>query len=808
MNPHTGEHLTTSRIARLLRPLRVKCQKLASYSPDHAAQKTRGSVVVTYGHASRPHGLDTGERRDEPPLAVIPPPEKLSVLSKLDRASREKLELSRRVYDVRDAFRNVLAATFTQGSSSRRGTPQPSVECPGRHVRSLAAMCASAVGQQLENQMGSTEEEREDGEEDEEDDQEIVDALYDAVYPQYRKYTIISHALSIILSQCSSNHTLLAILLELTISYGLILESRLILRHLLQRVLQASSLPSTSETLLLEIAHPAHSKYLTSLLDACCPTSGGLITADTFVQILSEVICGLSMGHGAQVWTAKPIIHLARSLRAKHYPAFLSMCASVGQFLTSHIDPSNHNSNIPANIDSVASRSGKWLSHACQHLHEISSPPLDAGAIEEIGLISDILASANLSGFHRLSVSGEARVLPDAIVCLADMLLTPPMVDLLPKPAATNLHSILRTASVRPETFGILIDVTMPPVASPSADGALGPSLVVHSTVAALDRWASTLRAHAYHLREASFWASALLHVEHLTPEPGTHYDPAAHHTSLLASLARLRCAVVQRVDAAEARCFAHAGAAPADTNSQTPRRAPAGAWRWEDMLGCWVQRTPAPALAPAAGAGSKRRSLAGPAAREDARPAKRARRTDEALREGRAGAPHAPERPGETRQLFARAHSVASSASTASAGRPDLSHAPRAPAASVVSSSVESSRLPTPQDDDDDPFLTKPPAKPAPTAAAAAASRRLSNFASILRDAQRNRVVLHADSSDDEGAWLRDADAHGPKTRHVPPVRLAERAEEDEGWDARGALDQLSSDDVLDLFAYRSSER
>ena len=106
----------------------------------------QGSVVVTYGSSSRHSSADVSERRDEPPLAVIPPPEKLSVLSKLDRSSRENLELSRRIYDVRDAFRNILQAALTTGTSSRRSTPQPHVETSEGRVRSLAAMCASTVG--------------------------------------------------------------------------------------------------------------------------------------------------------------------------------------------------------------------------------------------------------------------------------------------------------------------------------------------------------------------------------------------------------------------------------------------------------------------------------------------------------------------------------------------------------------------------------------------------------------------------------------------------------------------------------------
>ncbi|EKM54089.1 uncharacterized protein PHACADRAFT_196521 [Phanerochaete carnosa HHB-10118-sp] len=794
MNTQTGEHLTTSRISRLLRPLRVRCQKLASYSPEAASQRSRGSVVVTYGSSSRHSGADAGERRNEPPLAVIPPPEKLSVLSKLDRSSREKLELSRRIYDVRDAFRNILQATLTSGTGSRRSTPQPSGE---KHARSLAAMCASIVGSNLEDQIRMSAEEREGEEANDEEDQDILDSLYDAVYPQYRKHTVISHALSFILTLCSSYHTLLAILLELTISYNLTPESRMILHHLLARSLQLSTLTSTSDTLILEIVHPVHSRYLVHLLDACSPPAGRVITAETFVQTLSEVICGFSADHGAQAWTCKATIHLARSLRSKNYSAFLSMCSSAGHFLALHAESSKNGGAIPASLVSLASRLGKWLSHACQRLHDISTPPLDAKAIEEISIISDIIVCANASRLHHLSESQESRVFFDAIACLSAMSLAPPIAGLLPKAVSTSLHSILGAAPAKSETLGILIDVTMSQVSKPSEDGVFNAATLVRPTIAALERWASTLRAHAYHLLETSLWSSALVHVEHLTPETGSHYDPASHHSAFLAALERLRHEIVRRVDAAERRCFAHSGdGVRPSSGGQTPRKGtvPAGSqWRWEDMLGCWVQKTPAPA------AGSKRRrSAAGPAQI----PAKHMRRTDRICPVQTAPRAAGPDRHRPT----ARTPSDTSSTSTATAGRQGPSHTsrPRYPdTATSASTSTVSSRLSTPQDEEENVFLARASDEKSLPA------RRLSNFMSILRDAQMNRVVLHADSSDDEGAWLHSV--HGPKTRHLPAIRPEGDDEDDEDdtdiRDARGAQDQLSSDDVLNLFAYRSSE-
>ena len=111
-------------------------------------------------------------------------------------------------------------------------------------------------------------------------------------------------------------------------------------------------------------------------------------------------------------------------------------------------------------------------------------------------------------------------------------------------------------------------------------------------------------------------WSSALCQIEGQTPEIGSHYDPASHHTELHSELERLRCEIARRVEDAERRCFNDRGELQV-LSTQTPRKGTLanGEWRWEDMVGCWVQKTPVCAVhaLPA----KKRRS-----AMEDAPPA------------------------------------------------------------------------------------------------------------------------------------------------------------------------------------------
>lgn len=186
MTNNTGEHLTTSRISRLLRPLRAKCHKLASYPSEELSQPSKGIVVVTYGSSSRQSSADPSLKQGSPPLSVIPPPEKLSALSKLDRSSRENLDLSRRIYDIRDAFRNILQIALQAASTSRKSSASPTHRYPGDRMRSLAAMCAARVGTHVEDQVMLAAEEEDDGLDDDEE-LKVIDSLYEAVYPQYRK---------------------------------------------------------------------------------------------------------------------------------------------------------------------------------------------------------------------------------------------------------------------------------------------------------------------------------------------------------------------------------------------------------------------------------------------------------------------------------------------------------------------------------------------------------------------------------------------------------------------------------------------
>lgn len=624
------------------------------------------------------------------------------------------------------------------------------------------------------------------------------------------RHAIIAHSLSIILTLCPLHHSLLAILLDVTVSYNLASESRQVLRHLFECAFQSIPSDGIGDSKIPQIAHPTHSNYLTQLLDTC-RRIGKHFSDRTFVQVFCDALLQASSIPTARIWTCKATINLARTLRSRDYVSFLSLCSAAGQCLASLSQADSRRSGIPMEVrnsdslDEVACRLGKWLSHGCQRLHDLSSHPRDANGEEEIASLAEILVHASSYELARFPWSADAQVLPESLACLSTMLLAAPMTSLLTTTARLSVHSILRRLQGRLETYGILVDVALSHLSKNDGDCSAAPALLASSCIQSLSKWTRSLRDHSYHLLEASLWSSALSHIESLTPEMGSHYDPAVHHHAFLSGLERLRYEIVRRVEDAERRCFDE-NAKLGTSDSQTPRKDKLSKdqWRWEDLVGCWVQKTPMVA-SPAAGTKRRRSAL------DDAPPAakpKYGRQTMEALSDRTARRDVALEK----RRPPTRAGSVASSSTSAPAGRSrhagpsavQRSRSPaRPPSSASASASASSSRLSTPHDNQENACPSRS------STAAPAASRRKSNFASILRDAQVNRVVLHAASSDDEGAWLRDSCSAA--SRPLPLAHPDEQDDEDETdlGTAHGvySADHVSSDDALDLLAYASSE-
>lgn len=161
MTEPSGAHLTTSRINRLLRPLRNKCNTLA------ALPKAATASRVTY---SKQSNWDPDSR---PPLTLLCPSAGTKKLT-LESRSADEFELSRRIHAVCDAFKNVAQVAYGQPCTER--------------IPSLAAMCTLVVG---ENMVAANSDSTLVGSgENSTDESDVLDtdSIYEAVPPHYRRY--------------------------------------------------------------------------------------------------------------------------------------------------------------------------------------------------------------------------------------------------------------------------------------------------------------------------------------------------------------------------------------------------------------------------------------------------------------------------------------------------------------------------------------------------------------------------------------------------------------------------------------------
>lgn len=136
--------LTTTTINRLLRPLRNRCVAFAKSQnppPPLHTYSTRDPVHV-----------------DVPPLSILHPPDKLGVRIHFEKHALDVLDLSRKIYAVRDSFRDILL-------KMPNTSPAPTEFSTSA---SLVSICSAVVGQNIDC------------------DADDANEIYEAVPMQYR----------------------------------------------------------------------------------------------------------------------------------------------------------------------------------------------------------------------------------------------------------------------------------------------------------------------------------------------------------------------------------------------------------------------------------------------------------------------------------------------------------------------------------------------------------------------------------------------------------------------------------------------
>lgn len=167
--------LSSSKINRQLRSLRMKCTSLNAL----ALAPTKPAVSVTYGSSHRNVPKHAQDDDGIPPLAILQSLDNFGTRLHLDRAIIENMQLSKRIYEVRDAFRNIVQSVLG---------PAPSLDHEERgRVLALTSICARLIGEHVQSEIEAAFDDLRDSDVLEDDrGTQAMDDLYDQVPPAYR----------------------------------------------------------------------------------------------------------------------------------------------------------------------------------------------------------------------------------------------------------------------------------------------------------------------------------------------------------------------------------------------------------------------------------------------------------------------------------------------------------------------------------------------------------------------------------------------------------------------------------------------
>ncbi len=167
--------LSSSKINRQLRSLRMKCTSLNAL----ALAPAKPAVSVTYGNSHRNALKRVQDDDGTPPLAILQSLDNFGTRLHLDRAIIENMQLSKRIYEVRDAFRNIVQSVLG---------PAPSFDNEERgRVLTLTSICSRLIGEHVQSEIEAAFDDLRDSDvlEDGRGTQ-AMDDLYDQVPPAYR----------------------------------------------------------------------------------------------------------------------------------------------------------------------------------------------------------------------------------------------------------------------------------------------------------------------------------------------------------------------------------------------------------------------------------------------------------------------------------------------------------------------------------------------------------------------------------------------------------------------------------------------
>ncbi|KAI0829889.1 hypothetical protein BC628DRAFT_1359228 [Trametes gibbosa] len=583
--------LCTSKINRQLRSLRMKCCSLNTF---HLAPH-KPTISVTYGSSHR-HALSQAQDEDTtPPLAILQSLDRLGARLRLDRAIVENMQLSKRIYEVRDAFRNIVQCAFASAGHADQNFAR---------APPLTAICARLIGEHVQSEIEAALDDFEqmDGPTDDLRAQ-AMDDLYEQVPVAHRPRMFIAHALNYVLEVCPHHPTLLNALLEVCLSHNLHADARTVLSNFFR----VATRPHTHPTYFCPLTHPAHKNFLSTLREVC---SASIINDRAFTRVLIETLSDPSPSK-LHAWTSKAMIRLARDLRERDLAGcFVPLCSGLAGAIA-EAKPRTKSGMKAGKVPDEAlggvlgdsfERLAKWTISMLDRLHDSTSDELD----QFEACVSFLEDTAQ----HQLHVSDGPPASPptclaDALVCLAAYCLSSTHSASLHPHTLSALRDIPQSAHIKNSTFDGLISRIFPlphfelfamPLAGPEHSNTPTPPPTlpdVHGTgMEALSALAGPMRTHGLLRCEAALWLAALQHVEDLIATPTVTQSMTTPERKLSQSqLYALRLELMDRVEDAERRCFG--GGRRQGTQGLSAEE---GEWEWEEMVGSWVLKSPAPA--------------------------------------------------------------------------------------------------------------------------------------------------------------------------------------------------------------------
>lgn len=557
---------------------------------------------------------------------------------------------------------------------------------------------------------------------------------------------------------CSRHHALVNMLLDICLSFGLVYDAS----RLLETVLLQAFIPESPHSL-PPITHPAHTTYLVDLharwtgenakqssVHHPIPT-----TTAMFCRAVLSTLSGSGQSNYYVLCSSRSMNNLVCAIARQDVGSLVLLIHGLVTtlFLSGSKSPlfsKNKHSGIEGTcISKLRLQFLEWMVYLWDKLAEHWEDP--ELLLNDRWLLVEILTNYTVTDLHNNVVETEdsCAELPGLVASFATSMLVHH------RTFKNQLLTILNRIRPTPATYAKLAAHLWQSLRQTSSHVEF--ELFSERSMSRLKMSSSVLRSQNFLELDASLWACALRQLEEISPKEASD------------SMAKFRRQLMDAVELAEQRYFGsnHPERSPSVSlpsrfkgRNQPSQRKLNGHWEWEEMVGCWVRKTPL----------HKKPRLSG---------------NDQPI----------------THPWFSTSSELRSHQSHRS-----IEFAPRIPKTTANLSyalcdsdaNINKSSSGSEDQEDKENYPTTSPLKCTPPS-----KKPRANFRTLIADAYTNRVVLHANNS--ASSMLTTISPSAPVSRrsHVTQARhfpgMSSRVSEQ--------FVSVSSDD-LDLFAHRTSPR